>query len=331
VSDADARECSRLIKFRPTTSDAESQHHKTHSRLLECDVCSKRFASRYDLNRHVTSHRVGLAKFRCDIRNCNFATTRKDNLAQHKRNRHAGYPTHPIAETSFVGRPANSNTDNHHDSAPQDDSDEVIQAQIWRVMMSAASTGDVLRLAYLLQRRLDVNMKADDGYTALHCAARAGQVAAVRYLLENGADINASNEQAKLREPLYEAVLGRHAAVVTVLLEAGADLWTDDGKGQSIIDCVASSNDVELAQALLHENRGQIIAEDVASRLAESATRSDKHTLLNWLLSTYPGITPYSTKLNKSLLNTAAIAGKMTTFELLLSASKTMSSSNATG
>ena len=331
MSDADARECSRLIKFRPTTSDAESQHHKTHSRLLECDVCSKRFASRYDLNRHITSHRVGLAKFRCDIRNCNFATTRKDNLAQHTRNHHADDPTHPMAANSLVGRPPNSSTDDHHDSAPQDDSEDVIHAQIWRVMMSAASTGDVLRLAHLLQRGLDVNMKADDGYTALHCAARAGQAAAVRYLLHHGANINASNEQAKLRKPLHEAVSGRHAVVATILFEAGADLWTDDGKGQSIIDCVAISDDVELTQALLRGARGQVTAEDVAMRLAESATRSDKHILLKWLLSTYPGITPYSTKLNKSLLNTAAIAGKMTTFELLLSASKTRSSSNATG
>lgn len=44
----------------------------------------------------------------------------------------------------------------------------------------AANTGRVDVLEYCLRAGLDINLKADDGFTALHCAARLDQVEALK-------------------------------------------------------------------------------------------------------------------------------------------------------
>lgn len=64
-------------------------------------------------------------------------------------------------------------------------------------------------------------MRADDGSTVLHCAARSGQARMVRYLVEKGANINACNKRD--RKPLHEAFLSNDLDTVKVLIESGAD------------------------------------------------------------------------------------------------------------
>jgi ankyrin repeat protein len=80
--------------------------------------------------------------------------------------------------------------------------------------MEAASTGNLLLLEHLLYRGVHVDTQAEDGYTALHCAAKAGSVAVISVLLENGATIDLCNHKSQGRRPIHEAVLENHAGVV---------------------------------------------------------------------------------------------------------------------
>jgi ankyrin repeat protein len=53
--------------------------------------------------------------------------------------------------------------------------------------LQAAERGDISLLEACTEAGIPLETKADDGSTALHCAARAGQTAAVQYLLGKGA------------------------------------------------------------------------------------------------------------------------------------------------
>jgi ankyrin repeat protein len=187
-------------------------------------------------------------------------------------------------------------------------------------MMSAASTGDNQRLAHLLQLGMNVNIEAPDGYTALHCAAKAGHVHTIRYLLLNSANIEAANDQNKGRRPLHEAILGRQVIAATTLLQAGADIVTPGANGDSTIDYVGSTGDVGLAQALLRESRGQMPTDDIVSLFAKSAARKGNIPLLEWILSTFPSVLPYSTRLKHSLLYISVLNGHQDVLNLLLPA-----------
>jgi acyl-coenzyme A thioesterase PaaI-like protein len=66
--------------------------------------------------------------------------------------------------------------------------------------------------------------------THLHAAARTGRADAVAKLVHNGANVNVRNAYGE--SPLYLAALFRHTAIVTCLLEQGADMAianTEDG------------------------------------------------------------------------------------------------------
>jgi ankyrin repeat protein len=75
----------------------------------------------------------------------------------------------------------------------------------------------------------DINLRADDGCTALHCAARAGQTVVLQVLIQHGAEVDVKNDKSRL--PIYEAIVEGHSDCVLLLLEAGTNLnisfWDD--------------------------------------------------------------------------------------------------------
>jgi ankyrin repeat protein len=111
-----------------------------------------------------------------------FTSKRKDNLAQHIRESHDICALGPVGIKNGEGL----------SPAKFDDENIVLNGDIidtkknpaWTLLMDAASTGNVSLIQDLIQRGMDVNASADDGYSALHCAARGGQETTVRYLLD---------------------------------------------------------------------------------------------------------------------------------------------------
>jgi ankyrin repeat protein len=303
---------------------------RTHSKQFECKLCPKRFANPADLRRHSINskaHRVGIQVFRCRFVTCEFAVSRKDNLLQHIRT------VHPSERQQWN---ANSTSVDGTAHPPGDGSlqDDIIKDPIdsgftegWQVMMSAATTGDVQVLIRMIGHGLDINTTAEDGSTALHCAARAGQVETVLYLIQNQAEIESKNPMAKGRRPIHEAILGKHVTVFKSLLQAGADMVTADGAGNSITDYVGRVGDTSLAEALLQRKKGRPEAVELAKQLMFSLVRSGSSALA-WLILAYPEIETCSNHLRSSLLYSAAKSGSTDLFKQLLARSKVQYGSN---
>ena len=70
----------------------------------------------------------------------------------------------------------------------------------------AAEAGDIIEMACLVDRGLDVNQYDDMSHTPLHCAVMGRQWKATKWLLEHGSNINANDEQKIGETPLCEAV-----------------------------------------------------------------------------------------------------------------------------
>jgi ankyrin repeat protein len=89
-------------------------------------------------------------------------------------------------------------------------------------LLHASRTGDAAMVELLLRAGADSSRAHPEGETPLMAAARAGSVAAVRLLLASGADVNAAETFQKTTALMW-ASSERHADVVDLLLEAGAD------------------------------------------------------------------------------------------------------------
>lgn len=78
---------------------------------------------------------------------------------------------------------------------------------------------EVVRL--LVDRKVDLNAPASNGWTPVHIAARKGHHAMVQLLTNHGADLNTAALDGAT--PLYAAVLNNHFDVAKLLLKNGAD------------------------------------------------------------------------------------------------------------
>lgn len=92
----------------------------------------------------------------------------------------------------------------------------------WVLFMQSASSGNLTMVKKFISSGLNVNLKADDGSTALHCAARTGQTDVIKWLIDHGAKLDIKNRRK--RSPLYEAVIEGHADCIATLLHAGSTL-----------------------------------------------------------------------------------------------------------
>ena len=101
----------------------------------------------------------------------------------------------------------------------------------------------------LLRLDGDVNYLDAQGKTALHRASRAGFTVTMGILLEYGASVNV--EDSKGETPLFDTIRStikngdRQAEVVSVLMEAGADLLHVNRRGETVM-AVADRTGVEL-------------------------------------------------------------------------------------
>lgn len=86
--------------------------------------------------------------------------------------------------------------------------------------METASSGNLSLVQVLLKTEMYINMKADDGSTALHCAAKTDQVEMIALLLSEGAMLEVHNNLN--RTPLFESILANSNLASKTLLQQGA-------------------------------------------------------------------------------------------------------------
>ncbi|KAF2818879.1 ankyrin [Ophiobolus disseminans] len=223
-----------------------NRHSKVHTKPFQCPICERGFALRLDMSRHVKArHRLGHGKYACPIAYCTFKATRKDNLAQHERNMHMQAQQLESIEApkppKIMALSANSNDQSDiHQSPPN----HAPQEQLWSCAMflQAATAGNLAVLEACFDSKIDIDTAADDGSSALHCAARAGQELAVHFLLEKEADISARNRKG--RSPLEEALVGKSKGTIERLLGKGAKLGSLKVAGA----CITQSGSFDIIQ-----------------------------------------------------------------------------------
>lgn len=156
------------------------------------------------------------------------------------------------------------------------------------ILFAAIAAGDAARVKSLLQSGTDANARDASGATALMIAAGSGNLAVVNALLAAKADVNAVDERvwSALMKAVYNAELDRgfpdvvqalidaganieapiafgvrplmlaagygEAAVVDVLLQAGADFSAKNDGGRTAMNMVQDKHYVDVIN-LLHE------------------------------------------------------------------------------
>ncbi|KAH4070825.1 hypothetical protein HBH50_089470 [Parastagonospora nodorum] len=184
--------------------------------------------------------------------------------------------------------------------------------------MEAASTGNFALMENMLSRGLDVNAAAEDGNTAMHCAAKTGQIAMLQHILAKGAAVDPCNTTMKGRRPIHEAIAGNHSGAMLVLLRAGADLLKPDLTKKTVLDHISLAGSMEITQALFLEEGRQISALDMALHLVASYARLGNSSILRWLLARFPMALPRLDILHRSPIYLAVISGSIATLRLLL-------------
>jgi ankyrin repeat protein len=114
----------------------------------------------------------------------------------------------------------------------------------------AAERRDTNALRAMVAQKSAINTPQPDGTTALHWAAHWGDLDTVKLLLRVGADAKAANRFGAT--PLSEAAQAGNAAIVTALLDAGADpktLATRDG--ESVLMTAARAGDLDTVKVLI--------------------------------------------------------------------------------
>ncbi|KAH6450368.1 hypothetical protein HBI57_185050 [Parastagonospora nodorum] len=298
-----------------------TQHKKTHVRPQKCDSCSKCFASRTDLIRHVNNvHRLGQIQFRCQVGNCQYKSKRKDNLLQHVGKCHSTrslrLQENDLSQQAMISK--DEYKIDFQQSFDQPCHDENGLKDLTTVLMEAASTGNIALMENMLLRGIDLNAVAEDGNTTMHCAAKTGQVAMLQHILAKGAAVDPCNTTMKGRRPIHEAIAGNHSGAMLVLLRAGADLLKPDLTKKTVLDHISLAGSMEITQALFLEEGRQISALDMALHLVASYARLGNSSILRWLLARFPMALPRLDILHRSPIYLAVISGSVETLQLLL-------------
>lgn len=121
------------------------------------------------------------------------------------------------------------------------------------IMDEISSLGDekaFLSIAVATGWNLHINRRDDDGWSALHFAAKHGLTSATKLLLEKGADVN-QEENTRNDTALSIAVRNQHAEVVRLLLESGADVHTRTAQGYTTLAIAAKGGSEDVLRLLL--------------------------------------------------------------------------------
>jgi ankyrin repeat protein len=103
-----------------------------------------------------------------------------------------------------------------------------------------------------------------DGYTPLLLACFFGRESVARWLVEQGADIRVTAKNEMQVQPVHAAAAGadRSLAILTLLLERGANANARQGGGFTPLHTAAQNNDPAMASLLLSHGADPTLAND---------------------------------------------------------------------
>ena len=116
-------------------------------------------------------------------------------------------------------------------------------------LVNAAKDQDPQQVRTLLSGRPDVNIRSEDGSTALLWAAHWNDLQTAKLLVRAGADANAANDFRMT--PLAQACTNGNAEFVDLLLKAGANPNTPIGTGETPLMTCARTGSADAVRMLL--------------------------------------------------------------------------------
>ena len=117
-------------------------------------------------------------------------------------------------------------------------------------LLSAAELNDIIRLRKCIDNHVYINCKdVDGGFTALHAAAGEGNFAIVTVLLNTGANVVASDNERQTA--LHYAARGNHVPTIHLILDKQANINAVDIFGRTPLFYACKLGHYETVAALI--------------------------------------------------------------------------------
>jgi len=197
-------------------------------------------------------------------------------------------------------------------------------------LMQAANTGRIDVILLCIRSGLSVNLKADDGFTALHSAARMNQAEALTCLLRCGADTNTYSGKSNPTLPVHEAILERSLECFQLLLQANSAIKSPDGTLKETANCIVAAGDPRIAQHLLETSLGDVEVAPTIDALALAAAGCGQLAIIRSLTLSHPEDVKVAANSRQSPLYLAAKRGYFLIVESLLNLCESRKVSNET-
>src|SRR5262245_34059938 len=189
------------------------------------------------------------------------------------------------------------------------------------MVVGAAAANDDLRLVDAMQRQdgqqvrtllgkqADVNLRSEDGSTALLWAAHWNDLETAELLIRAGADANAANDLRMT--PLSQACTNANSKLVGLLLTAGANPNTPIGTGETPLMTCARAGAADAVHTLLARGADVNAKEPTQNQTALMWAAAEHHqAVLRTLIEARADLQAH-TRLGFTALHFAARAGAM--------------------
>src|SRR5437870_5328506 len=185
-------------------------------------------------------------------------------------------------------------------------------------LVDAAKNQDSQQVRGLLGQRADVNVRSEDGSTALLWAAHWNDVQTAELLIRAGANANVANDFRMT--PLSQACTNASSALVDLLLKAGANPNTPIATGETPIMTCARTGNVGAVRMLFVHGADVNAKEPTQNQTAAMWAAAERHTqVLRTLIEVKADLKAH-TKTGFTPLHFAARVGDLESARMLLDA-----------
>src|SRR5262245_56491030 len=185
-------------------------------------------------------------------------------------------------------------------------------------LVDAVKNQDSQQVRALLRRQADVNVRSEDGSTAVLWAAHWNDLQTAELLVRAGADANVANDFRMT--PLSQACTNASRALVDLLLKAGANPNTPIATGETPVMTCARTGNADAVRTLLVHGADVNAKEPTQNQTAAMWAAAERHTqVLRTLIEVKADLNAH-TKTGFTPLHFAARVGDVETARMLLDA-----------
>jgi uncharacterized protein len=185
-------------------------------------------------------------------------------------------------------------------------------------LIEAAKHQDAAQVRTLLDRHADVNVRSEDGSTALLWTAHWNDLQTAELLVRAGADVNAANDLRMT--PLVQACTNGSAALVELLLDAGANPSTPVATGETPLMACAKAGAVDAVRTLLVHGGDVNASEPTQNQTALMWAAAEQHPKVVQTLIEAGADLKAHTRMGFTALHFAARMGDIESARMLLNA-----------